>query len=192
MRVDDMMPAVSSAPVKLQSAQIVNGAYWMPVLEKAMAKMLGNYSALIGGTGAEAMGYLTGFPTDDTVITSSTQAISYLKAVVGSDGSFVGKDMITIQSKSSPTSTNLVAGHVYGVKSFDATTNTMVVHNPWGSRPGDAKPEEVTVNLSTVTADWAQFARAANLGDWFRSYYLIVDDSQAAQTSGSGIACDDG
>ena len=40
-----------------------NGAWWMPLLEKAFAKLDQNYDRIIGGNGAEGLRTLTGKPT---------------------------------------------------------------------------------------------------------------------------------
>lgn len=41
-----------------------NGAWWMPVLEKAMGKLAGGYQRISGGTTAEGFQYLTGEATE--------------------------------------------------------------------------------------------------------------------------------
>jgi hypothetical protein len=40
-----------------------NGAYWMPLLEKAYSKMYGSFAAINGGQEHIAMSDLTGMPT---------------------------------------------------------------------------------------------------------------------------------
>jgi len=39
------------------------GAWWMPLLEKAYAKLDQNYERIISGNGLEALRTLTGMPT---------------------------------------------------------------------------------------------------------------------------------
>lgn len=43
--------------------QSVNGAWWMPLLEKAYAKLNQNYDRIIAGNGAEGLKHLSGMPT---------------------------------------------------------------------------------------------------------------------------------
>lgn len=42
-----------------------NGAWWMPILEKAYAKLDNNYDRIIAGNGMEGLRTLTGMPTAD-------------------------------------------------------------------------------------------------------------------------------
>jgi hypothetical protein len=42
-----------------------NGAWWMPLLEKAYAKLHLNYDRIVGGSGAEGLRTLTGMPVVD-------------------------------------------------------------------------------------------------------------------------------
>jgi len=39
-----------------------SGAWWMPLLEKAYAKLDGNYERIVGGMGLEGLRTLTGMP----------------------------------------------------------------------------------------------------------------------------------
>jgi len=41
----------------------LNGAWWMPLLEKAYAKLDQNYQRIVGGFGIEGLRTLTGAPT---------------------------------------------------------------------------------------------------------------------------------
>ncbi|KAJ8613650.1 hypothetical protein CTAYLR_003135 [Chrysophaeum taylorii] len=58
--IDDRFPCKDGRPAFARSS----GAYWVPVLEKAVAKLFGSYSELENGTAAEALGVLTGLPTE--------------------------------------------------------------------------------------------------------------------------------
>ena len=60
--VDDWLPTRYSTPVFSKS----NGKFvWVPIIEKAFAKLHGNYKAIESGTLEEAMRILTGAPTFD-------------------------------------------------------------------------------------------------------------------------------
>tara|TARA_B110000977_G_C11022373_1_gene471836 strand:- start:888 stop:1112 length:225 start_codon:yes stop_codon:yes gene_type:complete len=41
----------------------INGAWWMPLMEKAYAKLDQNYERIIAGMGYEGLRTLTGMPT---------------------------------------------------------------------------------------------------------------------------------
>lgn len=62
IRVDDYLPFWGSYTTTL-SAKFINSGVWMPVLEKAFAKLYGNYSALVAGNPDESFMALTGWPT---------------------------------------------------------------------------------------------------------------------------------
>ena len=71
IRVDDYIPTYNGYSNTL-SAKFVNGGAWMPLLEKGMAKLYGNYNALIAGNPDEAFQVLSGLPTSSISIATMT------------------------------------------------------------------------------------------------------------------------
>ena len=68
VRVDDYlpfsaMPSSTNRDSALLSAKVTSQGLWMPLLEKALAKVYGNYSGLVAGTADEGYSYLIGYPT---------------------------------------------------------------------------------------------------------------------------------
>lgn len=59
--IDDRFP-LHGTGVPAAAQRTVNGGWWAPVLEKAVAKMHQNYVRLSGGMSNEAMRLLTGMP----------------------------------------------------------------------------------------------------------------------------------
>ena len=61
--VDEYLPFSYDSPEGLfYSKKATDGALWMPILEKAAAKMYGNYEMLSGGYMGPAVQMLTGAP----------------------------------------------------------------------------------------------------------------------------------
>lgn len=66
INIDDRLPAKKGyygGWRTWSTARSKNGAWWMPLLEKAYAKLDQNYERIIGGMGYEALRTLTGMPT---------------------------------------------------------------------------------------------------------------------------------
>jgi hypothetical protein len=61
LRIDDYIPTYNSYTTTLFS-KVYNRGVWVSVLEKAFAKLNGNYSALIGGWPEEAINSILGTP----------------------------------------------------------------------------------------------------------------------------------
>lgn len=59
--IDDFLPFSRNTPWFAKNAP--NGALWTPFVEKAWAKVSGNYEVTEGGWGHEAIRFLTGAPT---------------------------------------------------------------------------------------------------------------------------------
>jgi Calpain family cysteine protease len=72
--IDDYIPCFPlGLPMFMHST---NYEIWLPLLEKAYAKLLGGYEQLIKGSVSEALGYLTGFPTQQ--LTLRDEAVFHL------------------------------------------------------------------------------------------------------------------
>lgn len=64
LNIDDYVPmhkSIKNRPFAAQKSK--NNALWVPVLEKAFSKLMGNYDRIAGGFGMEGLHHLTGKPT---------------------------------------------------------------------------------------------------------------------------------
>jgi len=142
--LDDHFPVKHSG--SLAFAQGKRNQLWVPLIEKAMAKLVGGYGYLIAGTTSEAFGALTGAPSETIDITSSDfnseevfdrlkrlKAAGYLLAIsCGSNG---------VLEESFYREKGLLPEHAYSlldVKEIcDSRTNTkhrlFKLRNPWGA-----------------------------------------------------------
>ena len=63
--VDDQMPCYTAIPL-LQFAKVgEDGALWPVIMEKAFAKLHGNYSRIAGGISSAGISYLNGSPHEN-------------------------------------------------------------------------------------------------------------------------------
>jgi len=67
INIDDRLPAIRSSTNPTNVIAFTwpssHGAWWMPLLEKAYAKLNGNYENIVGGNPYEVLRTLTGMPT---------------------------------------------------------------------------------------------------------------------------------
>jgi len=65
VNIDDRLPVMGRNGIlkPLSANPSLNGAWWMPLLEKAYAKLDQNYQRIVGGFGIEGLRTLTGAPT---------------------------------------------------------------------------------------------------------------------------------
>lgn len=65
VNVDDRLPVMKwgSGYKPVATRMSINGAWWMPLMEKAYAKLDQNYERIIAGMGYEGLRTLTGMPT---------------------------------------------------------------------------------------------------------------------------------
>lgn len=61
INIDDRLPTANGHSTWATSHSN-KGAWWMPLLEKAYAKLDGNYDRIVGGQGIEGLRTLTGMP----------------------------------------------------------------------------------------------------------------------------------
>jgi len=164
---------VGSQPrVKLNEKELDKDEYpqthiWPPILEKAVAKMLGNYFHIEGGSTGQGLGLLTGAPYVKHLHPD------VVKAGKGKGGTEdLWKDIVRYL-KAGHFVTTGTSGHAYSVLSAQEVGGKryMVVRNPWGHEDketfgykddalakqlGKAKLEdyELNVNDGQFVMDW--------------------------------------
>ena len=145
--VDDFFPCYpNGGPVYARGH---NNELWVLLLEKAYAKMCGNYATLAGGHTYEAMIDLTGAPYREISLISvenfemmvdnsmwelllNYDAMGYLQSAVT-----VGEDTMTVggDRDAEEGSSGLVGGHAYAilrVKETKCGVRLLEMRNPWG------------------------------------------------------------
>jgi len=136
--VDEYLPFFYNDPTALVYAKAaVDGALWMPILEKAAAKLFGNYEMLSGGMMGPAIQTLTGSPFFNTWHDEiSVDALWDLM-----DSRFAKGWMVTAGSYSGTGSDkdtnalNLPYMHAYaclGTVQLSDGTKLVKMRNPWG------------------------------------------------------------
>lgn len=135
VNIDDRLPSRSWGsgfrPWATQRSK--NGAWWMPLMEKAYAKLDQNYERIIAGMGYEGLRTLTGMPT------------VYISHAKGGDVEGSWTLISQLAAKNFPMTTpcchnggvdGLVSGHAYtllDVKKLSNGVRLARVRNPWSS-----------------------------------------------------------
>ena len=131
--IDDKIP-INSQGSPYSTKPSKNGAWWMPILEKAYAKLNMNYAQITGGNGDEAFRTLTGMPVMryDTKDYTADQIWT-----IASDGDH--KNFIMYGGCCNMEFGNLVTEHaytVYGVidlqQNGQSVQRLLKMRNPWG------------------------------------------------------------
>ena len=92
--VDDYLPFRSGTDYLIYGRPGPDGGLWMPILEKAAAKLFGNYESLVGGWMGPAIQALTGAPFYD--VTNSDMSVDELWNYI--DGKVKSNWMVTCGS----------------------------------------------------------------------------------------------
>jgi calpain-15 len=137
IRVDDNLPFWGGYTTTL-SAKVTNKGVWMPLIEKAFAKIMGNYSGLVAGTTDDALMVLSGFPSSRITVSASssdTQLCDTMKHAMEHN------DFLACDSVSAPPF-SWVPGHAYTLLGcYDVNGEKLVkVRNPWGRDAGVTQP----------------------------------------------------
>jgi hypothetical protein len=138
----------------------VSIAIWVPLIEKAFAKLKGGYPNIgKGGSARAALGHLTGVPAKSIALKRKGKAVAALRQAIAS------RRPMVVSSKDARGDTNrakalrkkmssarIVSNHVYVV--LDVKPNGSVrLYNPWGMRhPGTQSDEEPAGYIT-----WEQF-----------------------------------
>jgi hypothetical protein len=131
--LDDILPFYNSNPFFAKRSG--DGDFWMAFLEKAYAKLSGNYEAIISGWQSEAFRILNGAPSKFFMMSSQTASAAWTTITNAlNNGNLVGVD-----TGSNPPF-GLVGGHAHTIVSthvLKSSTGAIVqrlyrVRNPWG------------------------------------------------------------
>ena len=133
--IDDFLPYTGNSSIYAQRS--TDGDFWMPFIEKAFAKMMGNYEQIGGGWQAESWRILNGAPTRFFTMAGinfdANTAWNTISDAIN-NGFLVGVDT------SSNPPFGLVGGHAYSVISYHELKDIFGivrqrlfrVRNPWG------------------------------------------------------------
>ena len=133
--VDDSIPFQPFGPrAPLFAKYGEDNAIWPIIMEKAMAKLHGNYSRLEGGLGSEGVSYLNGSPYYEVYSGAATES-QYWDWVKGARRS---RWLVTVKSKcsgSDKSKDGLVSCHTYTITDQAELPNGVKLYrlsNPWG------------------------------------------------------------
>ena len=131
--IDDYMPFIDGKPMGSKLAD--DGSVWPMVLEKALAKLRGNYLHIAGGDNSQGVRYMRGGPSTYvfTIYKTADQIWDYIREHLSN-----GDNVTASSMGGSDTLTDdwgIVLGHAYtiaGVKTLSNGTRLIRARNPWG------------------------------------------------------------
>jgi len=175
--VDDCFPVTSWG--SLAYARGSHNQLWVPIVEKAYAKLYGSYSAIESGTCREALSDLTGAPCEDIDFNKEGLDLDMVWAQLLSSkqsgfllGASCGSDRADSQAFER---VGLQASHAYAVLdvAMEGRSRLIKFKNPWGSRSAHGKPNEWTGAWSRTSAQWTPALR--------RKYNVAAAGEQGGQ-----------
>lgn len=136
LTIDDNLPFMNGNPVFAKRSG--DNDFWTAFVEKAFAKMTGNYENIGGGWQAETWRVLNGAPTRFYMMSQINNDANQAWSVI-SDALYNGF-LVGVDTGSSPPYT-MVAGHAYSVVGYyelkDAfgtvKQKLFRIRNPWGA-----------------------------------------------------------
>jgi hypothetical protein len=158
--VDDWVPHYGTTYQTIFAKVQKNGtkSTWPVILEKAFAKLMGNYAQLIGGWAERGVSQLTGFPSTNIRIENETPEAIWEKL----DGHDSVSDIMTASSNynaaghSSSDTNGIAYSHAYtvlGTEEVELTDGSkqrlIKLRNPW-------QRENYKGPFSDVSEDWAR------------------------------------
>ncbi|CAL8126336.1 unnamed protein product [Orchesella dallaii] len=133
--VDDLLPCDSF--YRLVFSRCRRKQLWVPLIEKAMAKLHGSYESLQSGSMGDGLNYLTGFQSECIILKSETDhELLWGKLLSFYSSGFLMGTSITASNGSDDayTAKGLVSNHVYSVLQILCSDGIRLIqlHNPWG------------------------------------------------------------
>merc|ERR1712127_385049 len=155
-------PPVNNGPSKA-------GAWWLVILEKAMAKLNVNYSNLYDGQIGQAQRYMTGMPTS-TLNSGASTSDDDLWAQVTSNL----KNDYNMGAACQVSHHHMVSGHAYGVigalelKGGAHDGQKLIkMRNPWGSNEYDGPWSEKDPEWTAEYRKQAEGYATTDIGEYY-------------------------
>jgi len=113
--MDDKIAFYGSYSSPYFAATSLTKSLWGPLLEKAWAKMIGNFELIEGGWEPESIRFASGAPTKTTIVTmnNAASALADWQAIAAEDA----KNTVMIGGVGSTSTISLVTGHAYTIMS---------------------------------------------------------------------------
>jgi len=150
--VDDRLPTINNNPQ--MARQSANGAWWLPILEKAAAKYWGTYERMHGGNGGEAYQQLTGYPQISRNNFRDKTEAEILEIVKTADDSH---NVMWGGGNGAPSAVvGMVRAHLYSVIGHTNWNGMDFIQwrNPWGSSEfhGQWSDKDTTTDAKQLAA----------------------------------------
>ena len=138
--IDDSLPLSGGKTIFAGVGK--DGSLWGPLIEKAFAKLQGNYEALAGGDPRNAIQYLTGGPSEHYSHTakSAAEVFALVKQANLDDGMISAGTRSSANGHDDRSAVGLAQGHAYTVLSAHEVTDAsgravklLRLRNPWGT-----------------------------------------------------------
>jgi hypothetical protein len=148
------------------SAGSSTNVLWVALAEKAYAQMnasgwvrmglpgngANSYQAIAGGYFSVAASQIANRASTTASISGSS--FTQFKTAFDS-GKYIG-----FATTGSPVASNLVGGHQYVAISYNATSQSVTLFNPWGMNNGSAYPGLVTLTWTSLAGNFSYWDRA--------------------------------
>jgi hypothetical protein len=130
----------------------INEAGWLR--STSMGGGINSYQAIAGGWFSDAASQIANRASTNYSVTSSGINASTLQSAINS-GRLIG-----FATVSSPSNSQIVGGHQYVLISYNASTQTVKLFNPWGLDNGSNKPGLIDLTLSQLAGNFSYWTAA--------------------------------
>jgi hypothetical protein len=148
-------------------ANSASNVLWVALAEKAYAQMnecgwlrpsswgggINSYAGIEGGLFTDAAKQIANRVGSNYTVNGANDAASLNNAVTA------GK-LIGFASKSSPADSRIVGNHQYVVISYNTTTKTVTLFNPWGINNGSSYPGTISLTLAQLKSSFDYWSAA--------------------------------
>jgi hypothetical protein len=156
--VDNVLPSGGSLYAHPQ------GDMWVALVEKAYAQENGTGWVGSSHQGVNSYGALNyGYPQWALSAITGLAAPSYDVNANSVMDAFLHGSFVVLCTPESPNSSSVVPDHCYALLSYDATTSSFTLFNPWGVNGGSHYPGFVTLTCAQLPGSFNSWAEAGAL-----------------------------